>query len=263
LNIVRHSFRRRVRRFSITVKNSPATTYGRQNAALGSCDEVDQFLNLRQKLNGASNVINCGSRQTMFVQASISRSQRVRRLPGDSSTLTSDGIVSFESTISNRCKRWDFLRHRLVTADDRQSTDTDILMDRATTAEKRLLADHAMTGEQGGIGHDDRIMQHAVVSDVSAAHQEAIVADTRGVFTAGFDRAMHRCGFSDDDIIADNQLAEHRISMKMLCRQPDISCRPDLAILANHGLTVQMRVFVDDRACTNSYVSLYDGVGTN
>jgi hypothetical protein len=91
-------------------------------------------------------------------------------------------------------------------------------------------------------------------------HNHASVADARGVFTAGVNRAVQRSRFPDNHVIANDQGRVLTIVLEMLRRQANIGGGADRALLTNGGVPMDMGMLVDDRARTQLNAGFDDAV---
>jgi hypothetical protein len=86
------------------------------------------------------------------------------------------------------------------------------------------------------------------MGDMNAAHDEATIADSRGIFLTGGDGAMHRRGFTDRHVIADDKLADFFIRVNVLGWKTDESGWADLAVFSDFRFAMNVGVFMDDGA---------------
>ena len=108
-------------------------------------------------------------------------------------------------------------------ADHRALADAAELLNGGEAAENHALADMDMSGERGIVGECDVVFDEAVVADMAAGHEVAVVADG-GDAAAAAAAAVHGHAFADDAVAADDETGFGEIVLA------------DLAFAAEHGL---------------------------
>src|SRR5215831_3416807 len=89
-------------------------------------------------------------------------------------------------------------------ADHRVPADPDILMDGAEPAQKSIFIDDHMATKGSVVGHHDMICDLAVMGNMHAEHEQAIVADPRHHPAAGCP-GIHRHIFADRVVAPDDE----------------------------------------------------------
>lgn len=117
----------------------------------------------------------------------------------EAATLKPDGVSAIGAIFARGAGlgKWqDVLSDDGAAADVGMSSDTDELVNRAESADDSPLFDSDVSGERGGVGHDDVVSDEAIVSDVGIGHDEAVTADLREL-------AALNCAAVDGDVFTD------------------------------------------------------------
>jgi hypothetical protein len=118
-----------------------------------------------------------------------------------------------------------------ATADVGVGSDSRELVHGRESADGGPLFDGDVSGECGGVGHDDVVADEAVVSDMCVGHDEAMTADLREL--AAFDgAAMDGDVFADLVMVADLEASGFTFVGKILRAHADDGEREDAIVAA-------------------------------
>src|SRR5438445_524474 len=118
-------------------------------------------------------------------------------------------------------------------ADHRMPADPHELVHRREAAEQRKVLDDDMAGQGGVIGHDHMVADLAIMRDMDADHEQAMVADA-GHHAAALGSRVHRHVFADRIVAADAQRGVFAAIFEVLRLQADRGERKDARPLADY-----------------------------
>ena len=119
-----------------------------------------------------------------------------------------------------------------------------------------------MPAEQGSVRHDDAVADFAVMCDVDASHQEAVVSDQRDpvlFFRGSVD--SHR--FSNDVVIANDHLRIAAPVAEVLGFGPQDSARIDAVKLADFDAPRQRDVVFQAGSFADLHLGSHDAKGSD
>src|SRR6266849_10736580 len=119
-------------------------------------------------------------------------------------------------------------------ADHRMPADPHELVHRRQPAEYRMILDHDMTAERRVVDEDDVIADLAVMRDMGADHQQAMIADSRDHATAG-GAGVDRHMLADRVVMADFQRRRLAGVFQVLRLEADRGEGEDPGPLADRG----------------------------
>ena len=117
-----------------------------------------------------------------------------------------DVDASWSSRISiGQHVRCDVLQNATRSADKRIAANSSIVRNGNRTGKRRMMIDVNVTAQQSAVADDHVVCNSAIVSDVYAAHEVTIAADSRVSIFFGR-RAIDRDAFADNVSVSDNDL---------------------------------------------------------
>src|ERR1700730_16295070 len=129
----------------------------------------------------------------------ISGAQRSDRAAVEAASFQPDDVEAAEPRplTDGRGERNDAGGDSGQPTDEGVGTDPAMLLDGGQPAEDRVLANLTMAAKRGVVDHDNVVGDDAVMGDMCADHQKALVADHRAG-AATHRAAVHRRIFADD-----------------------------------------------------------------
>src|SRR5690348_1128820 len=166
----------------------------------------------------------------------IGRAQCLDFVAGEATALHADDIEARKprAVADHRAIGNDIAFDAGDAADHGVATDADELMHRRQAAEDGVILDPHVAGERRVVGHDDVIADDAIVSDVGADHEGAIVADARhhpATRGAGIDRHV----LAEDVVAADLEPRFFALVLEILWNMADRREREDARAIADRG----------------------------
>ena len=107
-----------------------------------------------------------------FADGSDSGDGKVLSFQGDDIDASRSGRKSF-----GQHKRWDVLQDARKPTDETVAADGGKMVNSNATAQGRIVLDTNVTAEHDRIGHDDSILDEAIVRHVRIGHEVTIAAD--------------------------------------------------------------------------------------
>src|SRR6185437_6085865 len=148
-------------------------------------------------------------------------------------------------------------------ADEGVAADAAALLDRGEPAHDHVVAEPHVAAQRGAIGQGDVVADLAVVSDVRADIEGAVVAN-RGDSAAEGGPAVHGHLLADQVAFADDQLAAVALLVAGVLRRRAEHCeRPHLAALTDLGLALDHHVRAQGDAGRQLHVRAHGAIGAD
>src|SRR5262245_40554087 len=135
-------------------------------------------------------------------------------------------------------------------------------MDAAQPTEKSEVADLDVAADRGGLGHDDVVADVAIMRDVAIAHDQAVIAD-RGDRPAAHGAAMQRCVFTNDVVVADDELGWLALVGEILRGAAEADERKDGVVLAEFSVALDEDVSDELGVLAELYARADDAAGAD
>ena len=101
----------------------------------------------------------------------------------------------------NEHERRHVVQHSAQTGDERKAADRGVVMNTDTAGERCVVVNVDMTTQQRTVGHDDMITKSTIMRDMTASHQEVVIAEG-GDAIFFFRAAINRYPFANGVTIA-------------------------------------------------------------
>src|SRR5215217_2089891 len=119
--------------------------------------------------------------------------------------------------------------------------DTGKLVDDAGATKDHIVTDMAVTGDADVIGHDDVVADDRVVRNMSAGHDQAIIADL-GQHSTAFGPRIDGDRFADGAALADHEARRLAVILEILRPMADGRERIDLRSGTDLGMPIDGHV---------------------
>src|SRR6185369_4912949 len=130
----------------------------------------------------------------------------------------------------------------------------DILVNGAQPAENGIILNDDVPAERRIVGHDHMVADLAVMRDVDADHEEAVVADARD-HAAALGPGVHRHIFADRVVAPDHQLGLLAPILEILWFKTDRGERKHPAAVPDRRLAVDYHMRAEDHPCAEGDLS--------
>ena len=164
----------------------------------------------------------------------ISLSHGVNGFPRKALALQSNNIQAYKiGMIADSSRKWNDVRGDTgAPADESEIANAAMLLDRADAAEEHPVANLHMPAKGRVISKDDVVADPAIMGDMGADHEEAIIADARDA--AALNRTdIHRDVLRDDIVPANFERCVFALIAEMLWRPADRRERLNTCLSAN------------------------------
>ena len=135
------------------------------------------------------------------------------------------------------------------------ATDMAELVHEGASTDDGEVIDYDLSGQLGGIGHDDVIAQLAVVCDVAVRHDEVVVTDDGFAFTEG--SAVHGNELTDVAVVPDDGPGLFTVELKVLRDATDGCMREDVTVITDDDVVIDIRKGIDGYILTDLRFGTY------
>ena len=133
-------------------------------------------------------------------------------------------------------------------------TDVYELVHQCTAADDGEIIYFHFAGQLRGVGHDDIVVQDAVVRHMAVSHDEVVVTDD-GLSFAG-STAVDRDELTHDVVVTDDGPGLFAVELQVLRYSTDDGGGEDVAVLAHFDVTADGGAGIDDATVTYLYVAV-------
>ena len=192
-----------------------------------------------------------------FADRSNGGNGKVLSFQGDDIDASRSGRKSF-----GQHKRWDILEDSRKATDETVAADGGKVVNSDAAAQGRIVFDTNVTTEHDRIGHDDSVLDEAIVSYVGVGHKIAIAANG-GDPIIFLGAAIDRNAFTKDVCVPDHDLSRRALVRKVLRFATDHTAGKEAIVASDGGMTGQGNAVFQSRAAANSDVGANDAMMTD
>lgn len=148
-----------------------------------------------------------------------------------------------------------------ATLDHHMLSDMGELMHEGAATDDGVVLYHYLTRQLYGVGHDDIVVQDAIVRHMAVRHNEAIASDNG--FALAERTTMNGSALADGGVVSDDGEGLFAVELKVL-RDGSYDCRgEDTAVLADSGTMHDAGIGHNDRTGSDFHIIFDIGKGTN